>query len=308
LPRRVRNLFMLARKPLPSPGAPAQSGTFHAQGERKLRVALLTGCVQQAMAPHINAATIRLLTRHGCEVVVAAADGCCGALPLHIGMEDRARAHGERLLRTWAEAERVERFDAFISTASGCGTTIKDYEKLFPDGTRIGMLAASVARRALDVSELMQQIGLKQSAQGGPITVAYHDACSLQHAQRVTEPPRQLLRKTGFRVVDVPERHFCCGSAGTYNMLQPELARELGLRKAGHVDSTGADIVAAGNLGCLVQIGLYSGKPAVHTIELLDWATGGPVPPALSSVTFPRSDTPETSVSPQAAVASNAIW
>jgi len=308
LPQRVRNLMMLARQPLPSPGAPAQSGTFHAQGERKARVALLTGCVQQAMAPHINAATIRLLTRHGCEVVVAAAAGCCGALPLHIGMEDRARANGERLLRAWAEAERVERFDAFISTASGCGTTIKDYEKLFPRETPIGMLAASVAQRALDVSELIQQIGLKQSAQGSPVTVVYHDACSLQHAQRVTEPPRQLLRKAGFRVVDVPERHFCCGSAGTYNMLQPELARELGLRKAKHVDSTGADILAAGNLGCLIQIALYSSKPAVHTVELLDWATGGPVPPALSSLPLPRSDKPDASVSSQAAADGNAIW
>jgi glycolate oxidase iron-sulfur subunit len=223
-------------------------------------------------------------------------------------MQDRARASGERLLRAWTQAESVERFDAFVSTASGCGTTIKDYDKLFARETRAGMLAASVARRALDISELVQQIGFRQSAQANPITVAYHDACSLQHAQRVTEPPRQLLRNAGFRVVDVPEGHFCCGSAGTYNMLQPELARELGLRKAKHVDGTGADIIAAGNLGCLVQIALYSSKPTVHTVELLDWATGGPVPPALRGVTLAKSDSPETSVAQQAAAESNAIW
>jgi glycolate oxidase iron-sulfur subunit len=249
-----------------------------------------------------------LLTRHNCEVVVAPGAGCCGALPLHMGKESRARVLGRSLIRTWTEAERAGPFDAFVINASGCGTTIKEYDKLFPREAETQTLAASIARRALDVSELVQRIGLKQSVQAIPLSVAYHDACSLQHAQGVVEPPRQLLRKAGFRVVEVPERHFCCGSAGTYNMLQPDIAAELGRRKGMHVDSTGAAIVAAGNLGCVTQIGLYSRKPVVHTIELLDWATGGPLPPALSDVALPGSYEVEPLAPSQSTQESNAIW
>ena len=251
---------------------PAQ--TFAAHGERRMRVALLAGCVQQAIDRNINAATIRLLQRHGCEVVIATGAGCCGALPLHMGFE----AHGKRLahanVAAWSK-ELAAGLDAIVVNASGCGTTVKDYGHLLGDER-----ARTVAARARDVTELLDEIGMRAGA-AAPYRVAYHDACSLAHGQRVTRQPRELLARAGFEVVDVPERHFCCGSAGTYNLLQPEIATTLGQRKATHLDSTDADIVAAGNLGCMVQIARFTAQPIVHTVELLDWATGGPHPPAL---------------------------
>jgi glycolate oxidase iron-sulfur subunit len=305
LPKRLRTLVALS----PSAVAPAReavrAGVYPAEGARKLRVALLTGCVQQALAPRINAATIRLLARHGCEVVVADT-GCCGALPLHMGKEGPAKALARAAIAAWRGAEREGALDAIVVNASGCGTTVKDYGKIFKHDADAADDARSIATRALDVTELLHRIGVKPPARRIPLAVAYHDACSLQHAQKVTEPPRELLRAAGFRVLDVPERHFCCGSAGTYNMLQPEIAAELGRRKAAHIDGTGAAVIAAGNLGCMTQIGLYSGLPILHTVELLDWATGGPMPDALKGVKLPE---PETESAASAAPAdSNAIW
>jgi glycolate oxidase iron-sulfur subunit len=283
LPARLRNLVTLAPPALPRPHESIRAGVYPAEGTRRLRAALLTGCVQQALAPGINAATIRLLARHGCEVVVAPAN-CCGALPLHMGREDQAKAHARALIHAWSEADRQSPLDAIVINASGCGTTVKDYARIFRHDTDVAPAARSVAQRALDVSELMIRLGIAAPAQPVPLAVAYHDACSLQHAQKVTEPPRQLLRAAGFRVLDVPERHFCCGSAGTYNLLQPAIAAELGLRKARHIESTEPDVIAAGNLGCITQIQLYTSKPVVHTVELLDWATGGPRPPGVPAV------------------------
>lgn len=304
LPKRLRTLVTLA----PGGVAPAResvrAGVYPAEGTRTLRVALLTGCVQQALAPRLNAATIRVLARHGCDVVVADT-GCCGALPLHMGKEDQAKALARATIAAWRGAERVGALDAVVVNASGCGTTVKDYGKIFKHDSDIAADARSIAARALDVSELLHRIGLKPPAQRIPLAVAYHDACSLQHAQKVIEPPRALLRAAGFRVLDVPERHFCCGSAGTYNMLQPEIAAELGRRKAAHIDGTSAAAIAAGNLGCMTQIGLYTGLPIVHTVELLDWATGGPMPEALKGVEMPKPESENAAAAPADA---NAIW
>jgi glycolate oxidase iron-sulfur subunit len=308
LPKRMRGLVALSPGALPPASEATRPGVYRAEGERKLRVALLTGCVQQAMAPRLNAATIRLLTRHGCEVVVADT-GCCGALPLHMGKEDHAKSLARGAIAAWRAAERggdrPSGFDAVVVNASGCGTTIKDYGKIFKHDAGIADAARSIATRALDVSELLHRIGLKPPAQRIPLAVAYHDACSLQHAQKVIEPPRALLKAAGFRVLDVPERHFCCGSAGTYNMLQPEIAAELGKRKAAHIDGTGAAVIAAGNLGCMTQIGLYTGLPITHTVELLDWATGGPMPEALRGVTLPAPESEQTQPAP---ADTNAVW
>jgi glycolate oxidase iron-sulfur subunit len=304
LPKRLRTLVALTPGRLASEKEAVRAGVYPAEGARKLRVALLTGCVQQALAPHLNAATIRVLTRHGCEVVVADT-GCCGALPLHMGKEDQAKGLARAAIAAWRGAERDGAFDAVVVNASGCGTTVKDYGKIFNHDAEAED-ARSIAARARDVTELLHRIGLKPPARPIPLAVAYHDACSLQHAQKVTEPPRELLRAAGFRVLDVPERHFCCGSAGTYNMLQPEIAAELGKRKAAHIDGTGAVVVAAGNLGCMTQIGLYTGLPIVHTVELLDWATGGPMPAGLTGVKLPE---PESENAAAAAPAdANAIW
>ena len=224
-------------------------------------MALLAGCAQQALNGEINAATIRLLRRHGCEVVLAPGSGCCGSLNLHMGREEEARAFARRNIRAW-ETVREGGLDALVINASGCGTTVKDYGYLFAREPGMARLAADIAALARDVSEFLWMIGLcKPSADVPAYRVAYHDPCSMQHVQKVIEQPRALLRAAGFQVVDVPERHFCCGSAGTYNLLQPDMAKALGERKAAHIRSTDPDIVATGNIGCMTQLGNYLGRP-----------------------------------------------
>ncbi|HUT51624.1 MAG TPA: glycolate oxidase subunit GlcF [Alphaproteobacteria bacterium] len=291
LPGRLGDLIRMAPRRLP-PASPIGPGTYPAEGDRRMRVALLAGCAQQALAPHINEATVRLLTRHGCEVVIADTQ-CCGGLTLHMGKERRALAAARASVETWSALAEDGGLDAIVVNASGCGTTVKDYGHLLR-GDALGDKAARIGALTRDVSEILAELGLNEPDTKRPITVAYHDACSLQHAQLVTAPPRALLRAAGYKVVDVPEKHFCCGSAGTYNLLQPKIAGDLGARKARHIESTGAAAVAAGNLGCLTQIGLHSALPAVHTVELLDWATGGPMPPALDGVAIPEPSEADT--------------
>jgi glycolate oxidase iron-sulfur subunit len=273
LPSRLRYLSGLAAT-RPVAGEILTPRAYPAEGTRKLRVALLPSCAQQALDRNINAATIRVLQRHGCEVVVAPGVGCCGALPLHMGRAAQGKALARNNINAWS-AEFARGLDAVVVNASGCGTTVKDYGHFVggEEAQRIGALTR-------DITELLAQLGLK-AGNAAAYRVAYHDACSLQHGQRVTGAPRQLLACAGFDVLDVPERHFCCGSAGTYNLLQPEIATALGERKATHIASVDPDIIAAGNLGCMVQIGRFAKTPIVHTVELLDWATGGPMPPAL---------------------------
>jgi glycolate oxidase iron-sulfur subunit len=252
---------------------------FRAQGTRRKRVALLAGCAQQALDGAINAATIRLLTRHGCEVVIAAGASCCGSLTLHMGREESAKAAARANIVAWSIAGPL---DAVVINASGCGTTVKDYGHLLAHDLEFAEPARRIAGLARDVSEVLVELGVTGTAPG--YRVAYHDPCSMQHVQHVTQQPRDLLAAAGFRVVDVPEKHFCCGSAGTYNLLQPEMAGQLGQRKAGHIASTDPDIVATGNIGCMMQLRRYLAMPIVHTVELLDWATNGPPPPALEGV------------------------
>jgi glycolate oxidase iron-sulfur subunit len=274
MPGRLGGLVGMA-KARPGRSELLAPGVHPAEGERRMRVALLAGCAQQALDRNINAATIRVLQRHGCEVVVAEGAGCCGALPLHMGYEGQAKSLAAANVSAWTKL-LDDGLDAVVVNASGCGTTVKDCGHLLGDDAakRIGALTR-------DITELLLQLGLRSAGDMKPYRVAYHDACSLQHGQKVIVPPRQLLKKAGFTVLDVPEKHFCCGSAGTYNLLQPQIATALGQRKAAHVESTDADIVAAGNLGCMVQIGRFAETPIVHTVELLDWATGGPMPEAL---------------------------
>jgi glycolate oxidase iron-sulfur subunit len=280
LPRRLRHALSL----LPGEtGAPLRTGVYPAQGAVKKRVALLAGCVQQPIAPQINAATVRLLTRLGCEVTVAAEAGCCGALEHHLGRRGAALAAARRNIAAW------HGFDAVVVNASGCGTQVKDYGFMLRDDPAWAMRAAEIASRARDVTELVAELGISAAladvrfAQRAPppLVVAYHSACSLTHGQRVVAQPRALLREAGFDVREIAEGHLCCGSAGSYNILQPALAERLRARKARNVAATGADVLAAGNIGCLVQIAGAVAMPAVHTVELLDWATGGPKPEGL---------------------------
>ncbi|MEJ8573574.1 glycolate oxidase subunit GlcF [Microbaculum marinum] len=255
--------------------------TYPAEGDTRKRVALLAGCAQQVLDRAINDATIRLLTRMGCEVVVLADAGCCGALTLHMGKTDHGKRQAERNLKALARENETNGIDAFIINASGCGTVVKDYGHLFAGDADLTDAATWLSGITRDVSEFVAEIGLPEPAERRGYRVAYHDACSLRHGQKVTRPPRQLLKQAGYVVADVPEGHICCGSAGVYNILQPEIAGELGRRKADHAASTDPDILCMGNIGCLTQLRRYTAIPTVHTVELLDWATGGPMPPRL---------------------------
>jgi glycolate oxidase iron-sulfur subunit len=261
-------------------------GVHRAEGQRRKRVALLAGCAQQVLNGNINRATIRLLQRHGCDVVVSAGVGCCGSLTLHMGRESDARGSARAAIAAWIREMETESLDAIVVNASGCGTTVKDYGHLFARDPEMAEPARRVAALARDVSEVLGSLGLIPPAEPKAYRVAYHDPCSMQHGLRVIRQPRELMRAAGFQVLDVPEKHFCCGSAGTYNLLQPDMAEKLGRRKADHIASTDPDIVATGNIGCMMQIGQYLGRPVVHTVELLDWATGGPCPPTLEGVTL----------------------
>ena len=279
---RIAALLRLAGHPSHGPSWVERPQVIPARGRRRKRVALLTGCVQCVLAPEINEAAARLLARHGCEVVVVRGAGCCGALSHHLGDEARGHAQAGRTAAALAREAAGKGLDAIVATASGCGTMLKDYGHLLRDDEAHAGDAALVAGLARDISEVLDQLGLE--GLGAPPTtapVAYHSACSLQHGQRIDAQPLALLRAAGFNVRTVPDGHLCCGSAGTYNMLQPELAGELGARKAEAIAATGARLVAAGNIGCMVQIAGHTALPVVHTVELLDWATGGPEPPAL---------------------------
>lgn len=255
----------------PRPGAPTK------------RIAILKGCAQSVLDPEINEATVRLLHRHGVEAVSVDGEGCCGALNHHLGQTSSSHAVAKRNIDAWISEMDGPGLDAIIITASGCGTTVKDYGFIFRDDPAYAQKAARVSAAAKDISEFLSTIELMPSIATGQV-VAYHSACSLQHGQQVKEPPKRLLAKVGFVVKDVPEGHICCGSAGTYNILQPGIATQLRDRKIANIAKTKPQIIAAGNIGCLTQIGSAAGVPVVHTVKLLDWATGGPRPRELEGV------------------------
>ncbi|MDP6874927.1 MAG: glycolate oxidase subunit GlcF [Alphaproteobacteria bacterium] len=277
-PGRLKAMLAMAPDRLPPASDLDRPQVHPAQGPRKMRVAMLTGCAQQVLDPGINAATIRLLTRLGCDVVVAREAGCCGALTHHMGREAEAMAAVRANVAAWGKELEGEGLDAVVINASGCGTTVKDYGHMLADDPDWAEPAKRIAALALDISELLQRLELPAAKSPQSLKVAYHAACSLQHGQKITEAPKQLLEQAGFQVMAVPEGHLCCGSAGTYNLLQPELAGRLLERKAGNINSLQPDLVAAGNIGCMVQLGNGLDIPVVHMVELLDWATGGPKP------------------------------
>jgi len=280
LPKRLGAMVGLARVPA-TPRLADRPGTFSAQGVRRGRVAILAGCAQPVLRPGINEAAIRLLTRLGVEVVVAEGAGCCGSLTHHMGLEDAALASARANIAAWHREIEAGGLDAILVTTSGCGTTIKDYGYMFRADPAWRERAKAVSDRALDVTEYLSRLGLVPVSHPAGLRVAYHAACSLQHGQKVTEAPKQLLREAGFTVLNVPEAHLCCGSAGTYNMLQPELSQALRDRKAAHIKSVAPECVASGNIGCMQQLEDAVGVPIVHTVELLDWAHGGPKPEGL---------------------------
>lgn len=280
---RLRAMLEMAPASLPPASELTARRLHEAKGARRARVALMTGCVQGVLSPEIHDATIRLLTRHGVEVIVPQDSGCCGAMTLHMGNPQSGRAFAARNIRAFAREMAGEGLDAIIINTSGCGTTVKDYGNLFAHeaDAKLRDEAKKVSAIACDITEFLERIDLHPLLELQDLKVAYHAACSLQHGQRVREAPKALLRKAGFTVVDIPEGHICCGSAGTYNLLESELAGRLKARKAENISRVAPDLVAAGNIGCIVQIGSAVALPVVHTVELLDWASGGPKPPAL---------------------------
>ncbi len=246
------------------------------------RVALMLGCVQEVMAPSINRAAIRLLKRHGVEVMLVKDESvCCGALQHHLGREEEVHKAARRNVDAWSTALREGKLDAILVTASGCGTMIKDYGHLLARDRGYATRAAEMSQLTRDISEFLHELGMLPPLAWTSLRVAYHSACSMQHGQRIDKEPRALLEQAGFTVVDVPEGHICCGSAGTYNMLEPDLSARLRDRKLAQIASTKPDLIATGNIGCIVQLQRGSPVPVIHTIELLDWATGGPCPKPL---------------------------
>ena len=272
---RLRAMLAMAPKTIPPVSRNDDPQTFAAMGERRMRVALMTGCAQKALNTDINDATIRLLRRLGCEVVIPRGMGCCGALTHHMGREAEAHASAAANVAAFMAEKNAAGLDAVVINTSGCGTTVKDYGHMLG-----GEEAAMVSALAMDISELLVKIGLPEGAPKG-LRVAYHAACSLQHGQQVKTAPKDLLKRVGFTVVEPADSHLCCGSAGTYNLLQPEISAQLKARKVETLEAKNPDVIAAGNIGCMMQIGSGTGVPVVHTVELLDWALGGPKPRAL---------------------------
>ncbi|MEM7630491.1 MAG: glycolate oxidase subunit GlcF [Pseudomonadota bacterium] len=276
---RLRAMLDMAPKHIPPVSRNDDPQSFAPAAEKKMRVALMTGCAQKALNTDINDATIRLLTRLGCEVVVAEGAGCCGALTHHMGKTAESHGTAAKNIRAWAAEMDGDGLDAIVINTSGCGTTVKDYGHMFRE-TDLAEDAARVAGIARDVSEVLMELDLPTGA-AQDLKIAYHAACSLQHGQQIKTFPKDLLKRAGYTVVEPADSHLCCGSAGTYNLMQPEISQQLKARKVRTLEATAPDIIAAGNIGCMMQIGSAIGVPVVHTVELLDWATGGPRPAAL---------------------------
>jgi len=279
--RRLRAMLDMAPTQIPPVSPRDEPQVFAAQGAAKKRVALLTGCAQKVLNTDINDATIRLLTRLGCEVVVARGMVCCGALVHHMGQEKNAHASAERNIAAWMAEVRGDGLDAIVINTSGCGTTVKDYGHMLAN-TPLANDAQVVSGLAMDITELLAQLDIPAASMA--VRVAYHSACSLQHGQQIKATPKDLLRSAGFQVVEPADAHLCCGSAGTYNLLQPEISGVLKDQKVSALEATTPQVIAAGNIGCMVQIASGTKIPVVHTVQLLDWATGGPKPPGLAEI------------------------
>lgn len=281
LSARLRRMLDAAPRHQSPASAKRRVRVHPAVGPRRMRVALLAGCVQQVLGAAIDAATISVLTRHGCEVLVAEGSGCCGAIPLHLGLPERARQLAAANVAAWERITADGGLDAVVVNASGCGTTVKDYGTLLSGEPRWAESAARIAARTRDVTELVAELPVTYRNPAEGMAVALHVPCSMQHGQGIDLLPHRLLHDAGFTVHDAPDSHLCCGSAGTYSLLQPDIADRLGADKARALSGVAADAIATGNIGCLLHIGRFTAKPVVHVVELLDWASGGARPAGL---------------------------
>ena len=260
------------------------------KAERKkptARVALLIGCVQRVVSPQINESTIRILTRHGVEVITMPEIECCGSLNHHLGKEKLAKETFKKNINMWYDEYLKNGLDAIISNTSGCGTTLKDYGFVFRDDNELKKKAKKVSELTKDVTEFLDQ-NLKLNFKSDKIlkkySIAYHSACSMQHGQKVHKQPLGLLEKTGNKILNIPDGHICCGSAGTYNILQSDIAKKLLKQKVENINKVKPDFISTGNIGCIMQITNGTKIPILHTVEVIDWYTGGPKPKSLSSI------------------------
>jgi glycolate oxidase iron-sulfur subunit len=277
----VAAMLRLAPAVVPATSALEKPGVHAPKTTRRGRVAILTGCAQPVLEPGINEATVSLLNRLGIEVVVPRGEGCCGALVHHMGREQEALDQARQNVDAWTREIENGGLDAIVITASGCGTTIKDYGFMLRLDPAYADKAARVSALAKDITEYLVTLDLPEPARKPGLTVAYHSACSMQHGQKITRQPKDLLARAGFVVKEPREGHLCCGSAGTYNIMQPEISAKLRERKVRNIEATGAALVATGNIGCITQIASAASMPVVHTVKLLDWAYGGEKPAGL---------------------------
>jgi glycolate oxidase iron-sulfur subunit len=280
---RLRAMIELAPSRFPSREAPEPPPVIAAPARGK--VVILEGCAQPVLKPSINVAARRMLARHGIEVITPKGEGCCGALVHHIGREDEALRFARANVDAWI-AEMDRGLEAILITTSGCGTTVKDYGFMLREDPAYADKARRVSEATRDITEFLLALPALEPARTTGQVVAYHSACSMQHGQKLTDGPKRLLRAAGFQVRDVPEGHICCGSAGVYNIMQPAIAGRLRARKAANIERVKPEIIATGNIGCMTQIGAATQIPILHTIELLDWAAGGPLPQALEGGRF----------------------
>lgn len=282
MPARLKPMLDLVPANATAP-RPARVGVHKAVGPTRLRVALLVGCVQDSLRPTIHDATVRVLTKLGCEVIVPAEAGCCGSLNHHLGQEEAARRHARRTLEAWCDLLVHPGLDHVVVDTSGCGSTVKDYGHVFRNDPDLAQPAETIAQRTLDVSELVARLAPAHLSAPRPLVLAYQSACSLQHAQKVSREPVELLARAGYVVRTLEDAHLCCGSAGTYNLLQSDFAARLRALKVAAIERTGADAVASGNIGCIMHLATAVDRPVAHTIEWLDWALGGPAPPGVAT-------------------------
>ncbi|MCX7336923.1 MAG: glycolate oxidase subunit GlcF [Pelagibacterales bacterium] len=283
-PKKIKNMMKYMPNSFPV-SRQENKEIYSPVGKTYARVALLTGCVQRVISPQINDATIDILNRHGVEVIVPKKVDCCGSLNHHLGKEELAHKSFINNINSWFKWYEEKNLDAILVTTSGCGTTLKDYGYIFRDhpDKELRRKAKIVSSLAKDVTEYLgKNIKLNYVKKDKKFTIAYHSACSMQHGQKIHSQPMDLLKKTGNEIVEIPDGHLCCGSAGTYNLLQDEMAAELLKRKVSNIDKVKPDFISTGNIGCMTQISSGTKIPIVHTIEILNWYTGGEKPTAIN--------------------------
>ena len=283
-PKKIKNMLKFMPTSFPKSNYENKE-VYSAKGKTFAKVALLTGCVQRVISPQINDSTIDILNRHGVEVIVPKEITCCGSLNHHLGKEDLAHKSFVNNINFWFKCYEERNLDAILVTTSGCGTTLKDYGHIFRDDPDkdLRKKAKIISSLAKDVTEYLgKNIKLNFVEKDKKFKIAYHSACSMQHGQKLHSQPINLLKKTGNEIIEIPDGHLCCGSAGTYNLLQGEMASELLVRKVSNIDKVKPDFISTGNIGCMTQISSGTKIPILHTIEILNWYTGGEKPNAIN--------------------------